>query len=223
MKLLLASWRREWLLACRNISEALNPVIFLLMVVSLVPLATSADKQQLAVIAPGVLWISVLLASLLSVDHLFRRDHEDGSLEQYVLRGPLLYGLVMLKVSVHWLFAGLPLVLLSPLVGVMLGLPLAGSAVVIAALACGSLALFFIGAMAAALTVSLKRGGLLTAVIVLPLYIPVLIFGASATLQAYSGSVVPVGQLALLLAQALAALVLSPLLCASALRLAVDD
>lgn len=223
MSLLRASWAREWALAWRNISDAVNPLVFFLMVVALVPLGTTANKAQLAQIAPGIIWISALLASLLSVDHLFRRDYEDGSLEQYVLQGPLLYGLVVIKALVHWLFAGLPLVLLSPVIGVMMGLPSHGYWVMMAALALGSLALFFIGAMGAALTVSLRRGGLLTAVIVLPLYIPVLIFGASATVQAHAGDVVPAGQLALLAAMALAALVLSPLLCASALRLAVDD
>lgn len=222
MSLITATWQREWALAWRNLSDALNPLVFFLMVVALVPLGTTANKQELAQIAPGIIWIAALLASLLSVDHLFRRDYEDGTLEQYALQGPFLYALVVIKGITHWLFAGLPLVVLSPVIGVMMGLPSAGYLTMMAALSLGSLALFFIGAMGAALTVSLRRGGLLTAVIVLPLYIPVLIFGASATVQAHAGSF-PAGQLALLAAMALAALVLSPLLCASALRLAVDD
>lgn len=222
MSLLNATWQREWALAWRNLSDAINPLVFFLIVVALVPLGTTANKQQLAQIAPGIIWIAALLASLLSVDHLFRRDFEDGTLEQYVLQGPFLYSLVVIKGLIHWLFAAVPLVLLSPVIGVMMGLPSHGYLPMMTALALGSLALFFIGAMGAALTVSLRRGGLLTAVIVLPLYIPVLIFGASATVQAQAGSW-PAGQLAILAAMSLAALVLSPLLCSSALRLAVDD
>jgi heme exporter protein B len=168
-----------------------------------------------------MLWVAALLASLLSADTLFRRDYDDGMLEQYLLLPEHLYGMVWIKVLMHWLFAGLPLVLLSPLLGGMLSLPGPAMPVTMLALALGTLSLSLIGAIGAALTVSLRRGGLLIAVIVLPLYIPVLIFGASATTQAALGFQ-PWGQLAVLGAFSVMALALAPLVVAAGLRIAVE-
>lgn len=193
-----------------------------LMVITLVPLGIGTEKNQLAALAPGMLWVAALLASLLSADMLFRRDYDDGMLEQYLLLQEHLYGMVWIKILIHWLFTGLPLVLLSPLLGGMLSLPVAAMPVTMLALALGTLSLSLIGAIGAALTVSLRRGGLLIAVIVLPLYIPVLIFGASTTTQAALGFQ-PWGQLAVLSAFALMSLVLAPLVVMTGLRIAAED
>jgi heme exporter protein B len=222
MNILLATFQREWQLAWRNLADAVNPVAFFLMVIALVPLGTGTDKTLLAAIAPGILWVGALLASLLSVDMLFRRDYDDSTLEQYLLLPDYLYGIIWIKVLVHWLFAGLPLVLISPLLGMMLSLPPVAMPVLMLSLALGTISLSLIGAIGAALTVSLRRGGLLIAVIVLPLYIPVLIFGASATSQA-AGSVFPAGQLAILGACALFALGLSPLVVMAGLKNALES
>ncbi len=222
MSVLLATAKREWRLACRNLADAINPAAFFLMVVALIPLGISAESAKLAVMAPGVLWVAALLASLLSADMLFRRDYDDGMLEQYLLLPNHLYGMVWIKILVHWLFTGLPLIVLSPLLGGMLSLPVQAMPVTMLALALGTLSLSLIGAIGASLTVSLRRGGLLIAVIVLPLYIPVLIFGASATAQAALD--VPVwGQLAVLGAFAVMALVLTPLVVMAGLRIAIES
>jgi heme exporter protein B len=222
MNILTASFQREWRLAWRNLADAINPVAFFLMVIALVPLGIGADKVQLASIAPGMIWVAALLASLLSVDMLFRRDYDDGTLEQYLLLPDQLYGIVWIKVLVHWLFAGLPLVLVSPMLGLMLSLPASAVPVLLLSLTLGTLSLSLIGAIGASLTVCLRRGGLLIAVIVLPLYIPVLIFGASATAQATDG-IFPSGQLAMLCAFALLALGLAPLVVMAGLRIATDS
>lgn len=221
MNVLTATLHREWLLAWRNVADATNPVAFFLMVITLVPLGVGTDKTQLAALAPGMLWVAALLASLLSVDLLFRRDYDDGTLEQYLLQPGALYGIVWVKVFVHWAFNGLPLVLISPLLGVMLSLPPVANPALMLTLLAGTLSLALVGAIGSALTVSLRRGGLLTALIVLPLYIPVLIFGASATAQGAAG-IFPAGQLAMLAAMALLALGLAPLVVIAALRIAVE-
>ena len=222
MNILSATFQREWQLAWRNLADAVNPVAFFLMVVALVPLGIGTDKPQLSVIAPGILWVAALLASLLSVDMLFRRDYDDGTLEQYLLLPNELYGIVWIKVLVHWLFAGLPLVLISPLLGVMLSLPPLAMPVLMLSLLLGTMSLSLIGAIGASLTVSLRRGGLLIAVIVLPLYVPVLIFGANATVQAAAG-IFPAGQLAMLGAFALLALGLTPLIVMAGLRISLES
>jgi len=221
MSALTATLQREWQLAWRNLSDAINPLAFFLMVIALVPLGVSAESSRLAALAPGMLWVAALLASLLSADMLFRRDYDDGMLEQYLLLPAHLYGMVWIKVLIHWLFTGLPLALLSPLLGGMLSLPAAAMPITMLALALGTLSFSLLGAVGAALTVSLRRGGLLIAVIVLPLYIPVLIFGTSATTQATSS--LPVwGQLAILAAFDVMALVLTPLVVITGLRIAVE-
>ena len=218
----MATFQREWLLAWRNLSDAINPVAFFLMVVALVPLGVGTDKAQLSAIAPGILWVAALLASLLSVDMLFRRDFDDATLEQYLLLPGQLYGIVWIKVIVHWLFTGLPLVLISPILGMMLSLSGAAIPVLVLSLALGTISLSLIGAIGASLTVSLRRGGLLIAVIVLPLYIPILIFGASATTLAVS-DIFPAGQLAILAAFALFSLGLTPLVVMAGLKIAVES
>ena len=145
MNILAATFHREWQLAWRTLADAVNPVAFFLMVIALVPLGIGTDKTQLSVIAPGIVWVAALLASLLSVDMLFRRDFDDGTLEQYLLLPNELYGIVWIKVLVHWLFAGLPLVLISPLLGAMLSLPPLAMPVLMLSLLLGTMSLSLIG------------------------------------------------------------------------------
>ena len=221
LKIVTAVISRDLKLAMRRQADIVSAIFFFIIVVSLFPLGIGPEPDLLRKLAPGVLWVAALLASLLSADMLFRRDYDDGMLEQYLLLPEHLYGMVWIKVLIHWLFTGLPLALLSPLLGGMLSLPVAAMPTALLALALGTLCLSLLGAIGAALTVSLRRGGLLIAVIILPLYIPVLIFGASATAQAATGT--PAwGQLAILAAFDLMALVLTPLVVVTGLRIAVE-
>lgn len=215
-------WQREILLAFRRRSELVNPLAFNVMVVALFPLAVTPDMQRLALLAPGILWVAALLSTLLSLDTLFRYDHADGGLEQMATRGtPLAYA-VLAKVLCHWLFTGLPLMLMSPLLGMMLGLPVHVMPLTMVVLALGTLTFSCIGSMGAALVVGLRRGGLLLSLLVLPLYIPVLIFGTGAI----GAALLHMSYIAPLLftaAIALFALALTPWVAAGALRLSLND
>lgn len=209
---------REGRLACRRPALWLTPLAFHALVVTLFPLALGTDSQQLAALAPGLLWIALLLALLLGQEALFRSDWQDGSLELWLLAPQPLPLLVLLKLLVHWCFAGLGLVALTPLLALMLGLPAAALPATLAALILGSLALTLIGAIGAALTVGLARGGLLLALLNLPLQIPVLILGASILDAARLG--LPVTGLLLWLGcLTLLALTLAPLAVAAGLRI----
>ena len=205
---------------CRR-SELINPLVFFALVITLFPLGISPDKALLATLAPGLLWVAALLATLLSLDGLFRQDLEDGSLEQLLLTPQPLPLLVLAKVAGHWLLTGLPLALMAPLLGVMLGLPSGAFGVLIASLALGSMSLSLIGAIGAALTVGLRRGGVLLSLIILPLYIPVLIFGAGAVQSAVNG-MPSLAHLAILGAMLALALLLAPLAIAAGLRLSIN-
>lgn len=218
---LAALLKRDLLLAYRRRSEMLQPLIFLLVVVSLFPLGVGPSPQLLGLIAPGVIWIAALLATVLSLDTLFRTDFEDGSLEQFLLSGHPLTVIVLAKTLAHWLTAGLPLVLLSPLLSVWMNLPLEGARVLIYTLAIGTPVLSLIGAIGGALTVSLKRGGQLLSLLVFPLYVPLLIIAANAVSAAVAG--LPYnGQLGLMLAGLVAALTLAPFAAAAALKLSLE-
>lgn len=160
---------------------------FFLILAVLVPLGVGPDGATLARIAPGILWIGALLACLLSLDRIFALDHEDGSLDLLATSPIPLEGVVAVKALAHWLTTGLPLVLVAPLLGVLLNLPGPAYAMLLATLTLGTPALSMIGAFGAALTVGLKRGGLLMSLLVLPLYIPTLVFGAEATSRAAQG------------------------------------
>jgi heme exporter protein B len=160
---------------------------FFLILAVLVPLGVGPDGATLARIAPGILWIGALLACLLSLDRLFALDHEDGSLDLLATSPIPLEGVVAVKALAHWLTTGLPLVLAAPVLGILLNLPGSAYAMLLATLALGTPALSMIGAFGAALTVGLKRGGLLMSLLVLPLYIPTLVFGAEATARAAQG------------------------------------
>lgn len=220
-KSLLAVLRRDILSAFRQSSEILNPVIFFLMVVTMMPLGVSPEAKSLAVLAPGLLWVIALLASLLSLDSLFRSDYEDGSLEQLILSPQPLYFMVIAKVLSHWLTTGLPLTLVAPLLGVLLALPADGYLPLLLSLLLGTISLSLVGAIGAALTVSLRKGGLLLSLIIMPLYVPVLIFGASCVRLAVDGFSYG-GPLAILGALCAMALVLAPLAIAGALKMSVE-
>ncbi|WP_018016316.1 heme exporter protein CcmB [Teredinibacter turnerae] len=220
--LLMASVKRDLLLAFRNRGDIANPAIFFLSVLVFVPLGISPEAAVLAPIAPGMIWILALLATLLSLDRLFKGDFEDGSLEQMAISGQPLYWLVMVKALVHWLITGLPLTLLAPLLGVMMALPDAGYGPLIASLLLGSGSLSLVGSIGAALTVALRRGGLLLSLIIMPLYVPVLIFGTGAVRNAIEGFAFS-GQLAVLGAYFTGALLLAPLAAAGALRIGLNQ
>lgn len=217
---LAASFKREWRLTLRNRSEIANPLIFFLMVVVFVPLGISPEVKVLSALAPGMVWVIALLATLLSLDGLFRSDFEDGSLEQLVLAPAPLAWLLLPKVAVHWLMTGLPLTLLAPLFGLMLALPASGYAALVASLAVGTLSLSLIGAIGAALTVGLRRGGLLLSLVIMPFYIPVLIFGSAAVQNAVEGSPYS-AELALLAAMAVGWSMFAPFAIAGGLRIGV--
>lgn len=220
MRGVLAIVRRDLLLACRHPGEVLNPLIFFLMAVTLVPLGLTPEASKLAAIAPGIVWVMALLSSLLSLDGLFYSDYQDGSLEQLMLSADPLYLLVVGKVLVHWLVAGLPLVLMSPLLGMMLSLPAAGYWPLVASLLIGTAILSLLGGIGAALTVGLRKGGLLLSLIIMPLYLPVLIFGANTVQRAVEGFS-PAGSLAMMGAMLALALLLAPFAIAGALRISV--
>jgi len=213
--------KRDLLLAFRRRSEVLQPLIFLLVVVSLFPIGVGPGPQILARIAVGVIWIAALLATVLSLDSLFRSDFEDGSLEQLVISGHPLALVALAKVLAHWLVAGLPLVLLSPLLAVWMNLGEGGLMVLVISLALGTPILSLLGAIGSALTVSLRGGGQLLSLLVFPLYVPILIMATSAVTSATDG--LPyLGQLGLIAAGLVAALTLAPWAIAAALKLSLE-
>lgn len=212
---------RELKLALRARSDWANPVIFFVLVITLVPIGISPDARVLAGLAPGMIWVVALLATLLSLDGLFRSDMDDGSLDQLLISPHPLPLLVLCKVAVHWLVTGLPLTLLSPLLGVMLSLPAGGYGPLFWSLLIGTASLSLIGAIGAALTVSLRKGGLLISLIIMPFYVPVLIFGAngvSRTIEGFAQS----GQLAILGAFLALSLALAPFAVAASLRISSE-
>lgn len=212
---------RDLLLAYRSRGELINPLLFFLLVTTLFPLAVGSDPQTLRAIAPGVIWVAALLAAFLSTDTLFRSDLDDGSLEQLVVSPQPLPVLALAKISGHWVSSALPLLVIAPLLGGMMQLPLQTIPALLLSLALGTPALSVIGAIGAALTVNLKRGGMLLALLVLPLYIPVLIFGASAVDAAAHG--IPAGgQLLLLAAMSAFGVTLGPFAVAAGLRITLD-
>jgi heme exporter protein B len=217
----LAIIRRDLLLAFRRRAEMANPLLFFVLVVTLFPLAVGAQPNLLQSMAPGVIWVSALLAALLSLDGLFRSDFEDGSLEQLLLSPYPVSALVLGKIISHWLVTGLPLILIAPLLALFLGLPDRAMPTLWLTLLLATPMLSLIGAIGVALTVGLRRGGMILSLLVLPLYIPVLIFASNAVDRAASG--LPASaQINILLAMLLLALVLTPLPTAAALKMSVN-
>ncbi len=213
--------QRDLTLAFRHRGEAANPLIFFVMVTALIPLALGPHKTTLALLAPGMIWVMALLSTLLSTDNLFQSDYADGSLEQLVISPQPLWLLVLAKVFAHWLVTGLPITLAAPILGVMLALPESGYAPLILGLALGTAAFSLFGAIGAALTVALRKGGVLLSLIVLPFYFPVLIFGTSAIQRVIEGGSAD-APLALLGAILAFALLLSPFATAASLRAGVN-
>ena len=212
---------RDLRLLWRRRGDALQPALFALLVVLLFALALGGEPRALASVAPAVLWVAVLLAGLLSLDTLFRGDAEDGSLEQWILAPVPLAWLVAVRVFSHWLATGLPLIVAVPLLGELLYLPHAQLPVLLASLALGTPLLSLLGAVVAALTVGMRRSGILVAMLALPLFVPVLIFGAGSVARSAQGQD-PVGALLLLAAGLVLALVLAPLAAAAAIRIALN-
>ncbi|KAA9130567.1 heme exporter protein CcmB [Marinihelvus fidelis] len=214
-------FRRDLKLAFRRRAEILQPLVFLAVVVSLFPLGVSPSPQRLADMAPGVIWIAALLATVMSLDTLFRADWDDGSIEQWVVSGHSLTLVALARVCAHWLVAGLPIVLLSPLLSVWMQLPAEGAVILALTLAIGTPTLSAIGAIGSALTVGARRGGQLLSLLVFPLYVPVLILATNATGAAVDG--LPYnGQLGLMVAMLVAAATLAPFAIAAALRLSLE-
>jgi heme exporter protein B len=213
--------KRDLLLAFRRRSDVATTLFFFLIVSSLFPLGIGPEPAVLSSIAPGVLWVAALLAGMLSLTRLFAADFTDGSLEQMLLAPQPLTLLVTAKVLAHWLVCGLPVVLLAPLIGLQYALPNDALFVLIISLLLGTPALSLIGAIGAALTLGVRGSGLLVALLVLPLYIPVLIFGAGAVAASQHGMSAQ-AHLSLLAACSLLALVLAPLATAAALRISAE-
>ncbi|PEH72101.1 heme exporter protein CcmB [Edwardsiella tarda] len=219
--MILAVIRRELRIAARSGAEIINPLWFFLIVVTLFPLSIGPEPQLLARIAPGIVWVAALLASLLSLERLFKDDFLDGSLEQLVLMPAPLTLTVLAKVVAHWLLTGLPLLILSPLVALLLSFNVATWQAVALTLLLGTPTLSFIGAIGVALTVGLRKGGVLLSLLVLPLYIPVLIFATSAIDAASMG--MPIGgHLAILGAMLAGSMTLAPFAAAAALRVSIQ-
>lgn len=213
--------RYELLLAYRHYSELLNPLLFFIMVISLFPLAISPDPHVLQNIAPGIIWITALLSTLLTLDRLFRSDFNDGTLEQLLLSPHPLALFITAKLFAHWLTNSLPLIILSLLATLLLHLPANAISTLLLSLLLGTPLLILIGAITRALTLGLRHAGLLIILLVLPFYIPILILGAGSVMLA-SHSVSVSGQLAWLSVLLILALPLAPLATAAALRITMS-
>jgi len=215
---LVATTRRDLLLAWKRPGDVLNPLFFFAMVSTLFPLAVGPSVEQLQFSGPGVLWVAALLAMLLSLNSLFLADFEDGSLEQLLVSSQPLVMLALGKTVAHWITTGLPLVIISPLLAMTFQMPLEASGVLVLTLALGTISLSLLGSIGAALTVGLHRGTALLSLLILPLAMPVLIFGARTVSLAAAGDAYSSGVLALA-AYAIGALSLAPYATAAALRI----
>jgi heme exporter protein B len=213
--------RRELCLSFRRPEQLLQPLVFFLIVTTLFPLGLSLQLSLLRDMAPGVLWVAALLSSLLSLDSLFKSDADDGTLEQLALSGQSLTVIVIAKTLAHWLLSGAALVLVSPIVGTALGIPVPAFGTMLLSLGLGTLTLSWLGAIGAGLTVGLRRGNVLLSLIVLPLAMPLLIFGAGATDRAVSGTSAA-GALYFLASLCVFTCTLAPFAATAALRITLD-
>jgi len=212
---------RDLLLAMRRRSDLFTTLFFFVIVVSLFPLGIGPEMNTLRMIAPGVFWVAALLASMLALERLFAIDYEDGALEQMLLTPQPLSVLVLAKVLAHWLVTGLPLVLMAPLLGLQYDLSSEALGVMVLSLLLGTPALSLIGAIGAALTLGLRGGGVLVSLLVLPLYIPVLIFGSGAV-EATASGLGGQGHLSMLGAILVLSLLFAPLAASAALRISAE-
>ncbi|MCG9651320.1 heme exporter protein CcmB [Vibrio vulnificus] len=213
--------RRELLIAFRRQADILNPLWFFIIVITLFPLSIGPEPNLLARIAAGIVWVAALLSALLSLERLFRDDFQDGALEQMMLMPIPLQFVVISKVIAHWLLTGLPLILISPLLAILLSLDFNTWLSVVLTLLVGTPTLSFIGAIGVALTVGLQKGGVLLSLLILPLYIPILIFATSAIDAAALGMTYN-GQLAILGAMLVGGMTLTPFAISAALRVSVN-
>jgi len=218
MAFVMAIVKRDLLLILRQPADILNPLVFFILVVALFPLGVSPEASILAPTAAGIVWVAAMLATLLSLELMFKLDHEDGSLEQLLLAPYPGWSLVLAKVLVHWLISGLPLVLLSPLIASMLFLPLHALPTLMLSLLIGTPTLSLFGAIGAALVTGVRGGGMLLTILILPLYVPVIIFGAASVAAAVQGMPID-GYIAILGAMLVFALMITPWASSAALKL----
>lgn len=216
-----AVFTKDIQLAFRQRAEIVNPILFFLIVISLFPLAIGPEPGLLSRMAPGIIWVAALLSTMLGLDKLFRDDYHDGSLEQLIASSYPMSLAVLAKVAAHWVVTGLPLVLMTPVFALLLNLDSAALAATLLTLLLGTPLLSFIGAIGAGLTVGLQKGGILMSLLVLPLYIPVLIFATSA-IDTSSMSLDYSGQLAILGAMLVIAIIGAPIAISSALKVSVS-
>jgi heme exporter protein B len=213
---------RDIRLAMRRRTDVLTTLFFFVIVVSLFPLGVGTEKQILRILGPGVVWVAALLASMLALERLFAADHEDGTLEQMLITPQPLSVLVLAKVTAHWLLTGLPLVIVAPLIGLQYHLPETAQMAMMLSLLVGTPILSLIGAIGAALTLGLRGGGILLSLLILPLYIPVLVYGAGAVTVSVIDFADTQPYFSLLGAFLLLALIFSPLAAAAALRISME-
>ena len=217
-----AMLKRDLLIALRRRGEMLNPLLFYILVVLMFALAVEVKPAVLQMIAPGIIWVAALLAALLSLDNLFRSDFEDGFLEVMLLSPHSLYLLVLAKVLAHWLVTGLPLVIMAPLLGMALGLPDHVMDEVLLSLLLGTPVLSLMGAIGTALILGLRSGGMMISLLVLPLYVPVLVYGAGSISAGFIDNATAMPYLLILAAFLLLALVFAPLATSAALRISIE-
>jgi heme exporter protein B len=220
-QVMLAVLKREIAMGMRQKGEVLTPLIFFMVIASLFPLGVGAESNLLLRMAPGVLWVSALLAAMLSLQRMFATDYADGSLEQMALSSTPLGLLVLAKALAHFLLSGLPLVLVAPVLGLQFGLDGRALGILMLSLLLGTPTLSLIGSIGAALTLGVRGAGVLLSLLILPLYIPVLIFGAGAV-EADAAGLGIGGHLSLLTALLVLSLFFSPLATAAALRISLE-
>ncbi len=213
---------RELRIVLRSSSEAVNPLAFLFLALTLFVLSAGGNPERLSTMAPGVIWVLVLLANLLSLEGLFRRDYDDGTLEQLLLLAEPAFVPVLAKVVAQWLLSGLAMTALAPVAGLILYLPTSELPTLMLTLLLGSPALSLLGAVGAALTVGLRRGGVLLGLLVLPLYVPILIFGAGAVSEHMAGAAID-AQIYWLLAITMLAFTVAPFAVLAALRISLEE
>jgi heme exporter protein B len=213
--------KRDLLLAYRRRAELVNPMLFFVLVTAMFPLGIGNDPKLIEAVGPGVIWVAALLASLLSLDSMFRSDFDDGSLEQFMLSAHPVSILVLAKVLAHWLVTGLPLFIVAPLLALLLNIPGSAIPTLMLTLILGTPVLSLIGSVGVALTVGLRRGGVILSLLILPLYVPVLIFATDAVKTAIIG--IPItAQLSILSAMLVGSLVLAPMATAASLRISLS-
>lgn len=214
--------KRDLTLAMRRRTDVLTTLFFFVIVVSLFPLGVGTEHKVLAILGPGVVWVAALLASMLALERLFAADYEDGTLEQMLLTAQPLSLLVLAKIAAHWLLTGLPLVLIAPLVGMQYHLSDTAIGIMMLSLLLGTPVLSLIGAIGAALTLGLRGGGILLSLLILPLYIPVLVYGSGAVQVSSIAIADTQPYLALLGAFLLVSVVFAPVASSAALRISLE-